>query len=389
MIKLMILISMIASFVIYASYIFPNWIDNLILLIELFSIFLILILYIKKRKYSPIIIVITLFEVLYLISSVINKNYTTLINSLKTTMAIISLSALTDMELKINAKKMITALCVVMSIISIVCIITMLKYYPNGMYCDNLNDCNYYFLGQDNGSFFDIFPSVIFVIILSLIKHNKISKFSFVYTLFIFYGFYYVNSVSSYIIMLLLIIYMLTYKSKIWEKILTPKNITLITTILFVVVVVIGIANIPILSKFVTERLGKSVTLTGRTGLWSKGIEYIKKSPLYGYGFEDGILLKQKFGISHLHNFILQILYNGGIISLITFLYMNYICLQKIRKYEKTYIGRTLIISLLFIYILSMFDYYNYKIFIYVIYIFIFNVEYIINSSKKVKADEK
>lgn len=68
------------------------------------------------------------------------------------------------------------------------------------------------------------------------------------------------------------------------------------------------------------EILGRNVTLTGRIYIWDVAIKSISKSPLFGYGMQSAetraAMVKKAYGATSSHNFILEQLYNGGIVLL-------------------------------------------------------------------------
>lgn len=80
-------------------------------------------------------------------------------------------------------------------------------------------------------------------------------------------------------------------------------------------------------------------SLNGRGFIWAKAIESFFKSPIYGYG-ANGVLIKVFWsywvgdgqGMNYMHNQILQILNDGGIILFAAFIYMLYIAMSTIDK---------------------------------------------------------
>lgn len=100
-------------------------------------------------------------------------------------------------------------------------------------------------------------------------------------------------------------------------------------------------------------------SLNGRGFIWAKAIESFFKSPIYGYG-ANGVLIKVFWsywvgdgqGMNYMHNQILQILNDGGIILFVAFIYMLYIAMstidklkdRKIRFHVSTFIAIILIV---------------------------------------------
>ncbi len=115
------------------------------------------------------------------------------------------------------------------------------------------------------------------------------------------------------------------------RKYLQKNNLTILSivyAILFISIVVLGGTNffdIPIVKYVIEEVLGKSATLTGRTGIWNVAIEYISKSPILGYGIRDSINV---FAYNNLkysaHNQWVQGLYEIGVLGILPIVALYY-----------------------------------------------------------------
>lgn len=64
---------------------------------------------------------------------------------------------------------------------------------------------------------------------------------------------------------------------------------------------------------------GKTRTLNIRVSIWQKSIEWFLNNPLFGNGHEDNYTTYLKIGINHSHNFVLDILYSGGLSAAVAF----------------------------------------------------------------------
>lgn len=93
--------------------------------------------------------------------------------------------------------------------------------------------------------------------------------------------------------------------------------------------------NILVGMRWFAALFGKSSNLSGRTYIWAKAISYIKDSFLYGYGI-DGVVVRGRFdNLAHVHNLLLNILYQGGIVLFIIFTYICFIVFQKLYQYRE------------------------------------------------------
>lgn len=117
-----------------------------------------------------------------------------------------------------------------------------------------------------------------------------------------------------------------------------------------------------LLSFVIVGVFNKSTTLTGRTHLWDIMYRLISEKPWIGNGCIYGKGLVIMTGIwwaNHAHNMILQILFEGGIISLFLYLLMNYYMLKNLYYYRKTYIAQLISIGLFILNIAFITEFYN------------------------------
>ena len=87
------------------------------------------------------------------------------------------------------------------------------------------------------------------------------------------------------------------------------------------------------LSDYIELTLGKDATLTNRTLIWPQVIMEIIQAPIFGHGFssdENLFLVFVKWSHEPLwfsaHNQVLQTLYNSGIMGLLSFAFLVFIC---------------------------------------------------------------
>lgn len=76
--------------------------------------------------------------------------------------------------------------------------------------------------------------------------------------------------------------------------------------------------EIPYLSDFITNFLGKDLTFSGRTHVWEITTNAINSS-FFGYGKGNSIVSSQIPTLSESHNMVLEIMLTGGVILLVIF----------------------------------------------------------------------
>ena len=78
--------------------------------------------------------------------------------------------------------------------------------------------------------------------------------------------------------------------------------------------------------------LHKNLSFSGRTGIWDYTMDAIRQSPVLGFG---SLSLEQAWSLihqSHAHNIFLQMMFSGGVMSLLLFIYMHIIIAIKLMK---------------------------------------------------------
>ena len=139
------------------------------------------------------------------------------------------------------------------------------------------------------------------------------------------------NSIVGLMFLILAMLY-----QKIVKKNLTIKNSMYILAFLFVFI--IFFQGFKLFSDFIVEVLGKDLTLSGRTSIWSNGIKEWLKYPLLGHGFQISEAFITFANVSDYvrgaHNQILNILLHGGIIYLILFVIVFCIIHNVTKKYK-------------------------------------------------------
>ena len=110
---------------------------------------------------------------------------------------------------------------------------------------------------------------------------------------------------------------------------LSLNKLSLIFAVLFTVVIILdnlmNVLESPLFSYVIEEVLGKDVTLTNRTIIWSIVLLGFFESPIFGHGIVDTVNLfyiseRWSEGYFSAHNQILQSLYEGGVLLFLAFI---------------------------------------------------------------------
>ena len=134
----------------------------------------------------------------------------------------------------------------------------------------------------------------------------------------------------------------------------------------------------------VVQILHKSLTFTGRTIIWDRVLVLIKRKPLLGYGFQTNEIVSNYLGnraFVHAHNTILDIVYKGGLLTLLVFFKMIYYPIHELYTSRKNKLSSFISFILFCIFIMCIFEARQEKIGLYIILIISNNIKLIINSN--------
>ena len=128
--------------------------------------------------------------------------------------------------------------------------------------------------------------------------------------------------VSTGIVGLIVLFFMIIFiRFKLFEKLVNfCDNKKLIPVGILINVAVVFFGAQERFSFFITQFLGESIYMNGRTVIWSSALSYISKKPILGYGVY-GVYFPVSWGsLNYCHTQSLQLLLDGGIVLLILFL---------------------------------------------------------------------
>ena len=216
--------------------------------------------------------------------------------------------------------------------------------YPNAMYADvGLYRC--WFLGDDNtGYSYYILASVFAMTYCSCIKR----RITVVSVLVWISGFIFAfgrDIGSGIICQIVWSILFLLYHFNGIKRAIKARYIMYVTVGGFCVLVIFRSAII----EPIALSLGKSVTLTGRTLIWDNLLSAISQRPAIGFG----VCVSEEFSrivhtnIWSAHNYILQILFWGGICGVILFVLLIYFSCKGSKEVFKSDYCKCIIIGII------------------------------------------
>ena len=348
-----------------------EWIDNLYSILKVINFFVIFLIYytnVKRNKYklSKYMIIIVLYQLELYISTFINKgSYNELFGQ---TISVLSTVMLTEIYIRNKEGKMVLkALYGILFIYSIINISTLLKQ-------QNTNAEIISFLGMDNRYIFFLLPMCVFSIIYSLLKYNKLNKFSYLLLIISAFQVFYTWSVGAMLAIIILMVFTLAINKLNKLQKISFKVYLILIIILNILLVFIQVQYY--FENFIVNYLHKDLNLSGRVYTWDAAIEVIKQYPILGIGGQTGDVMQSiYYGTNqHAHNLFLNILVKGGVISLLIQFWMYLEIDKKLKKCQNKKISAIFAFSMFLILFISLADTFD----TYLVYI-IYTLAYYIN----------
>lgn len=219
-----------------------------------------------------------------------------------------------------------------------------------------------YFLGIDNRFVFYLLPFVCFYIMYSQIKWGKISFGCLLAVIVSTITLLYTWSVAAMIGMCLVLIYTVLFAKKSLCSVFNSLVYFTAMAGLNLLIVVFHVQNY--FAAFLTDVLHKDITLTNRTPLWDVAFTSISQHPAWGMGVQDlGVAQMQLLGVGHVHNLLLNMLYQGGIVSLGIFVVILFISHRQLYRYRHRLAVSGLAFCIFISMFLSIFDTLDYSVF--------------------------
>lgn len=227
-------------------------------------------------------------------------------------MSVLVVCALIEIQTRRHAAKVLEAFLIVYELLIGINFVTML-IYPNGMFHTWMQDWDNWFIGYRNMFIFYFTPALV----LELIKKHAGGSAVRYYTMLavctasMIMG----GSMTGLLCLLAFLAFGMTgiYRKK-------GCNILTVTVISLGAFISIVVLELQRYLKPVFDLLGRDVTFTTRTTIWQTAIDYIKQSPVVGYGIPPESVRRDMFVLHTAvtaHNYILEVLFCFGIVGMI------------------------------------------------------------------------
>ena len=298
------------------KYITPT-LDAIYDVMRIVSVFIAALLFVRRRKnLAPIAVPIIFLELWVVFTTAFNHGHVSLvvINFIAIMTLIVVIDCFAD-----DIQDLTSGMLFVFEFLLYISLLSILWYYPEGMYrMETTTSSQYYFLGNRNAIIFYALPAFFLAITHARFTGNWIRAAALIMITYI--QIFIVWSATSIIVLSLFAMLFFIGKKEWVSKISITTVFIILTVIGFLVVSVDIVTRIPALSNFISHYLGKSMTMSGRTYVWSRSLALIKDHLMVGLGAGSHVLYNSRYYTGH--NQILNLLLEGGIPQLLLFIMM-------------------------------------------------------------------
>lgn len=307
-------------------------IDTLFDMAKIISFGAIIALYINGRKLSPVILSIIFYQLSLFFSTVINSgNYWKLAVNCGT---VIGFCMITELALKKSSRlyfKTILDIYIPLSVVNLLVIIL----FPGGIAKDDYYGNIFYVIGIRNGLPPVLIPLMIYGFVYSSMKGKKFTGATLFFTVVVSVSILITWSATGVAGLFMLLFFAFFIYRKNIAAVFNSLSLSGMYLVLYLGIIIFRLQSF--FSFIIEDMLHKNITFTGRTDIWDIAIMLIKRSPIFGYGVYEGHgLIFTRGQYYYAHNAVLEVLLQGGVVSLsfyVAIFAIAAVALYKSRKY--------------------------------------------------------
>lgn len=303
------------------EYIGLSWLDTFLMLLNvvILAALFIAVLAGKIRITNVSVAMFAVWMCLAVPTLLVSHEYMQLIKIAGPAMAI---CLFTDYMMQNHALRFLKGVVWTLLVLYGINLVTIIQYYPEGMYDTLTTVGDNYFMGFDNGMIANLIPLSCYAMVLSYIERGTCFTLLSVIALAIsIVSVVYVQAATSIIQISIFVIMAWLASSGRCKALFNPNLLFAIFVIATVLLVFFRVQYY--FADLIYDVFGKDASLTGRTALWDFAIARISQSPWLGSG-ATGAIVQGVNGHSypHPHCLILDLLFKGGIPMLLSFVAM-------------------------------------------------------------------
>ncbi|MDE6407077.1 MAG: O-antigen ligase family protein [Anaeroplasmataceae bacterium] len=222
-------------------------------------------------------------------------------------------------------------------------------------------------LGYDNRYIYFFLPLIFARIIYSNTYKGKLRISDYFMYLFCLVTLLYVNATAALVAWLLFIPFFFILRSKKKFKLLNYGLVLLVFLVINYLLVFQRIQNQ--FEYIIVDILHKDLTLSYRTIIWDRAFVSLEGKYLIGRGYEfESVVLENLNNANHTHNYMLMLIYRGGVVGLVLYCLMLYLPNKTLKKNKYTRNYKTITFVMAITLLLCLFDSFDYTIFYFVMF---------------------
>ena len=245
--------------------------------------------------------------------------------------------------------------------------LTIYFYYPDGVYAIANGNSNYYLFALDNVGFLYEIATLCLGLVYHICYERKITFCTYLIHILIIGAYFYSAAATAMIVGFCAVLFIISYRMLSKFKIIKVINIRLIlivSTLTFLVIVLLQSVSA---FSWLFDIVGKDATFNSRINIWNAALNIWKDHCLLGVGTSGDIInsylhmggLSSAWGtgIGHLHNVVLEVIFDGGILAMTFFIGVIACSYKKMRDENKYIITKILCVFFFLQWLSVMFDF--------------------------------
>lgn len=219
--------------------------------------------------------------------------------------------------------------------------------YPDGVYTIANGNSNYYLYALDNVGFLYEIAALSLGVVYHMCREHKIPLGTFIIHVVILGAYFYSRAATAMVVAFCAVLFILTYKILCKLKLIkffSFKTVVIASAITFFVVVILHSVSA---FSWLFDLIGRDLSFSSRTSIWAAALNIWREHWLLGVGTSGSVINSYLHmgglgaawgtGIGHLHNIVLEVLFDGGVAALFFFIGIM-ICPYRKMQYANNHI---------------------------------------------------
>lgn len=296
----------------------------------------------KRRKLNTLDALLLLYCLIIILSTKINEG--SVVDVISDSLAIVVPIFTIELYIKrLSLKQLVLPMVVLFSLYTTITAIQLLNvpfyiFHIHGLrdsysnlYIDQYGSI--FALGNPKRFVFMILPLIVYTLMYEKyrtdIEGRRTTNMNKIMTVYVWgvslFCLFYSWSTSAMLAVIIILLFYYFYSSRIFSNIWKYINGVIIFIGYIIINILLLFSSFIGVFKSMLELLGKDTSLSGRTYIWAKAFAFIIEKPLIGYGVNNELTASRFSGLVHLHNYLLNCTYIGGVLLLACVIIMLFI----------------------------------------------------------------